>query len=470
MAVPADNVLMGFGGHKTPAEQYLFFSDIHLTEAEDHDTVWKNFKKPEHHADNDLIQRIRSFRKVETQYRKHLVLNGDNFDFRMVISRPDGRQDPDGLRPTGRNSSWKLEQILREHVPFCSELARFCEQHTLHIIPGNHDLEFNLTQVRRTLRRFLYNLSSQSMPARQFYRNIRFYQNHLYVPGFFYAEHGHHYDPFCALPEYRTLKKGELLLPFGDYSSIYLTNRMGHFNPFHTESYLLTTSEYLKIFLRYNFWRMFTRHNLFANWFVGSLRTLWRALRTGSFLRRRKFRTTSDSEMTVDKKEQIRSLYPHNIYFQPGLVIRTLWLDRIALGFVFAAYTASLLFTPWSLIGMGPLALAVWLYYHNKNKSDAVGGPHEVDLHGLADKLSSITDTPYVVMGHTHQPQSIKLSTGSYFFDLGTWSPYFKDVECREQRFHKRRSLVLTRDKNGIRHQFDDWENWLAASVDSQIA
>jgi len=54
-------------------EAYLFLSDIHLTESEDHVSVWKNFKRSEHHADHDLAELIDNFEKDFPNHNLNIV-------------------------------------------------------------------------------------------------------------------------------------------------------------------------------------------------------------------------------------------------------------------------------------------------------------------------------------------------------------------------------------------------------------
>lgn len=431
--------------------------------------IWKPFKHSRHHTDADMVTLFRAFAAEFPRHRRNIVLNGDNFDFRMVQNRPDGGQDPYGLPATGRNSAWKLEQIVREHLEFFSFLADFLEDNHLHIVPGNHDVEFNFSLVRLRLRQLLYKLSSRKSTARDYYRRIRFYQNHIYQPGFFYCEHGHHYDDFCTLPQFRIVRgkpgreNQEMILPFGDYASVFLTNQMGHFNPFHDESYLLRAREYARIFFKYNFWRSFTFKNLALTWFWGSVRTLARAFRVGMQMRGRIAKLPIDTEMPRRKLREIQGLYPPNIYRQPGLIWRTLWMDRVLLIVFVALGGLSWLVWPSSWQITLPLLAGYFVFYLWNIRRTGNMRPQGRDIRTLASRLDRIVDTPVIVMGHTHKPRTFPVNDGHRFFDLGSWSPYFQDVECEQPLYDKRWFLALERSGGEIRAHYSNWPEFKKA-------
>ena len=114
-----------------------------------------------------------------------------------------------------------------------------------------------------------------------------------------------------------------------------------------------------------------------------------------------------------------------------ALVMRELWVDRIALGSV-----AFLIGLAWFLAAHGAFAAgaafgpALFVTYEI-----AVPKPPMDELwrrvQRVARKVARVHRARAVVFGHTHQPEGV-WEDGVFYGNTGSWSPAYKDLECRE--------------------------------------
>ena len=264
---------------------YLFVSDLHLSEGRDPNTgllsFTEDFFQDEAFA-RFLVYHVNLSRLPESapHYRKpwKLVINGDFFDFLQVTKLPaegDELQSVRGVRHHQDLSSnereyglgtrsaeiaWKLEQIERGHPIFFQALGWFLAHsgHELIIIKGNHDVEMYWPAVQARMRSlvaaayakwrvgyeqgerhdmilpwhdgFLESISDVVSTHMQF--PPWFY----YEPGLFFVEHGNQYDPpnaFTNIMAPVLPDNPELIeLPAGSFFVRYFFNKIEEVHPF----------------------------------------------------------------------------------------------------------------------------------------------------------------------------------------------------------------------------------------------
>jgi UDP-2,3-diacylglucosamine pyrophosphatase LpxH len=246
-----------------PARNYIFVSDLHLSEG---------FLKDEkcYHVNEDFfyddafarfLEYLEDTRKGEG-YKKpwRLVLNGDFLDFLQVTSAPDedvfktfvegatGTTYDDsvveisekerklGLGFDAPRSVWKLARIMEGHPRFFGALAAFLAAgNELLVIKGNHDAEFTYPEVRDYFRKAVGAGAEAADVSRRVFFSRWFYCEE----GLFYAEHGGQYDDsnrYVFFLDPTMVVKGRRLptlrFPFGSFFVRYFFNRIEERVPF----------------------------------------------------------------------------------------------------------------------------------------------------------------------------------------------------------------------------------------------
>ena len=282
------------------------------------------------------------------------------------------------------------------------------------------------------------------------------------------------------LAEFRSFarKRGrqpELVLPFGDYTSIYLSNPLGLYNPFHTETYDLSFERHLRLFFKYHISGLFTRYNVFIRFFWGSIKAFTKSVQVGrkllrDFSLRGSFRRPADSRLDEAQLNHIRRLYPKPIFFDWGLIVRTLWLDRLMMAIVLGLNTALFaLGIPFGLAGLIPTLFALRKYRKNASRfADFDPSAADSPIQKIGNEISKTAGVPFVVMGHTHNPRSAELESEGRVYDIGTWAPYYYDVECKMPSYDKRRFLVLSKDSGGCHAEFVSWLDFKDGAINEE--
>lgn len=433
----------------------IVLSDIHLSDAEpDHELrpLWKKFKRKEFFIDQDFSNFLE---KIQSESPNHieLILNGDIFDFDSVMKIPENptfRLDPYelrfGLNSLEDKSIFKIDTILSEHSIFTEALSSFIRNgHSVIFVIGNHDIELNWIGVQNKIKEKLKIDSNH-------HKNIRFCE-------FFYisnkdtlVEHGHQYDPYCMSqdPINPVVKKhGEfrMRLPFGNLANRFMVNVMGFKNPHNDDTYVKTFKEFLEFFWKYE---IRNQPLIVFDWLRGAIKTLIYSVGE-SFLPRvrdpltyniklRKIAKKANSD--VSTVLSLRENHAHPAVRKPISVIRELWLDRAFLLF-------GLILLAWQLFSMIAVFVSIsinWFfvplviflsffgYYANGVGSEIrVNQKLAEDSSILSAKLCKVQR---IVLGHTHSVYYNKKLFKNKLYEVlnpGTWSIYFKDIECTEK-------------------------------------
>lgn len=471
-------------------EEWVLVSDVHLNEViEPIYEGWWQYKSRESRQDEDLAAFFAAIQDRRPGYfsRSVLVFNGDTFDFDTCFTAPEGREvPPEGLPPTVEGSVYKMSKILSDHPLFVAALARFLAagNRTIFVL-GNHDRELHFPEVQEVLRSRLSAASPVGESAGVAER-VGFEPWFIHVPGVLYAEHGNQYDSTCS---YRDVLDPsvppdrehalELETPFGSLLGRHTLCRLGTFNPYNDESFILSIGGYIQHWRRY----YFPKRPFFRAYFAAT----WKGLRELRSRRNRQVRRfdpsagppnrRSASEPTgaqtsarpsaqsaayrayaakkgVDAafiERQLR-LTSAPIVDRMRLLLHEVWVDRFA--FLLLAVTllliGVLLVESWTQALMLLLFVpgVVWVLRAMGRGSLALQERARWGL--VAESIAEALSVPVVAFGHSHRPERRPLTHGGRYYNLGSWAPVLPTD--RGSALAKARRYLVVRPANGRVH------------------
>jgi len=445
-------------------------SDLHLTDAElglPGKSLWKRYKRPKFFIDQSFkrfIHYIQSETKKDDPNSKiELILNGDIFDFDSVMKLPlhtrfhiSWLERKRGLFPEEDKSRFKMQTILGDHSVWVNTLREFIQQgNSVVFVIGNHDIELHWPLVQKEIHHSL-NLSDEQADR------VRFCEWFYVSEEDTVIEHGNQYDDYCVAsnPIHPLIKKGkrvQVRLPFGDITSRYMINGMGLFNPHADSSFLMSLSEYFKFFYKYSLrvhpWLPISwLWSATVSFFIALGDGLLPAMRDPMFVEQRVEEIAKKSNATPQMVRTLRELHTHAAIFNPIKIARELWLDRfLILALVFfvsfefyMVIRATIAPISWLWFFIFTVLLTPFLYFYSRNiKSEVIQSTEEALKQ--APLIAQITKTGRVVFGHTHREMHTFVDV-TEVLNTGTWSPAFKDPECREP-FTKRCFAWIRQEK-----------------------
>lgn len=444
----------------------VVISDLHLCEAEPihkKNPLWKKFKTKEFFFDKDFSSFLKHIQirakdenpqnSVANDSEIELVLNGDIFDFDSVTRLPDDppykvtwMEKARGLFPEEEKSVFKMKQIIEDHPIWFEALRDFINNgNDVIFIVGNHDLELLFPKVQTEI------LAALGLDQDSHFK-VRF------CPWFYISnndtliEHGHQYDPYCVCqnpihPLVRQFNRIELRIPFGNLACRYMINGMGFFNPHMDDNYIMSLKEYVVFFIKYI---ARTQPLLLWTWFWGACITFVKSFSDRLLPPMKDPLTIEDriediarmSNATPRMVRELNEVKVHPAASNPLLLARELWLDRafiILISFIafFQLFTIVKLNFEISFFWMFiPMALLIpfFLFYSRS----IVSSVHEYKepKERILDLCSHITKVNRIIYGHTHIIRHEMIGTVEHL-NPGTWSPAFKDVECKFPVFHR---------------------------------
>jgi hypothetical protein len=259
------------------------------------------------------------------------------------------------------------------------------------------------------------------------------------------VDHGNQYDAYCVChnPLSPLIKKGSrksIRLPFGNLAGRYMTNGMGFFNPHVESSFIMSMRGYLVFFFRYV---IRTQPLLVWTWLWGASVTLVVSIREGLMpahkdpllFQKRIKDAAARSNTTTEALISLRELHAHPAVFNPFMVLRELWLDRVLLlGFVlfasFQIFSFLNVFFPvsglWFWIPL-VLFMPAFIFYARSVHSNVYKVQKAILRRVPA--MARIAGVKRVVLGHTHREIHSDFR-GIEVLNNGTWSPAFHDMAC----------------------------------------
>jgi UDP-2,3-diacylglucosamine pyrophosphatase LpxH len=430
--------------------------------------------------DADLCRLLDHYRATKPAgERWRLVIAGDFIDFVGMTLPPEaaGSDAPldeeerlHGLGSTPEHALAKLRAVVARHADVFAALGRFLGAgHAITLVRGNHDLELHWDEVRAELVRVLVDEARRAhaalgdmttfdaaTTAARVEETPWFYE----VEGVAYIEHGHQYDPFCAVEHVlapcrprdpRRTARGfiDVLLRF--------VVRPTPGVPEHGHE-TMGVLDYFRIAARLGpggMARLVVR-------FVRAVRELFRvradatseaAARLAAEHEQLLARYAAARRIGRDKLRALRNLQVAPITRTVRGILASLLLDQLALGalaLVLCATLGVLALTADAHFGWGLGAALVgwpatsaWLRRGRRIDSD-------VELRLRAEALSALFAAPIVVMGHTHIARRQRVGRDATYVNVGSWS------ECEGHRA-TRTHLVIERALGGLRAELRAW-------------
>jgi UDP-2,3-diacylglucosamine pyrophosphatase LpxH len=427
----------------------IVVSDLHLADAEPphpRNRLWKRFKGKDLFIDDTFklfLEKIQSVIPGPIE----LVFNGDIFDFDSVMAIPKNpefgvswMEELRGLGPEEAKSRFKIQVILSTHSVWLEAVRDFILKGNRVVFNiGNHDMELHWPIVRKDL------VNCLNLPD-EFRDSVRFTEWFYISNQDTLIEHGNQYDAYCLCsnpihPLIRTSGKVLVRLPFGNLAGKYMLNGMGLMNP-HVDSSFIKNSvfEYVVFFLRYV---IRTQPFLLFTWFWSAIVTLvvsinegfHRALNDPLTVETRVEDIARRSNSTVSMVWALKEVHVHPAIYSPIKILRELWLDRAILFCLvvfgsFQIFATVNVFANISIVWMVIpffIFLPMFLLYARSVESE-VAKLQKVGFE-MIPISARIAKVNRVIQGHTHHEADTQID-GIEYFNTGTWSLAFHDVEC----------------------------------------
>ncbi len=389
-----------------------------------------------------------------------LVLNGDCVDLLRAESEPlrfSTLMGPaeDGTSDSPAAAARILRAVLAGHPEFVCGLAEILAAgHRLVLLPGNHDIGIQWTEVYGELSRALaVELGEDRADAlERFEARSWFYHE----PGRIWIEHGCQYDPENAFrfplrrgmaDEAAAAYVGRHDMPLGNFFQRYLYNGFGNI------TFVVPNS---RANLRYMRWLLLNQPRLLLSVLVSHLPFAFQVLRRLSEsveprrvdVRERHREAVAalaeesglgDDLGQIDELKQVRFGLLQAVWSLGRQVVKTLsvamliallsvglWqVGSVAILEIQAGFGLKAgLFVALNFLALGAAAgtvLAVLL----RSPSEPAPGPLRV----AAQRIKRILNVPIVTFGHTHDETVVRLSRPSeapaWYYNTGTWIGVF---------------------------------------------
>ncbi len=475
-------------------EELIVISDLHLSDGYD-ETTGRYSRNEDFFFDEDFKRFLEYLQpkkkgKGKKTLPKHLIINGDMFDFLQVDPKgerikqyrefvkkceEDSKKyglntDEDRLEitekegefglGTGRTKTvWKLGLIANGHREFFEALAEFlCEGNFLTVIAGNHDIELYWPEVQDTFKdKIVEHISGSDDYINQIKEQINFCHWFYYDDKFkAYIEHGNQYDTFNSfeyfLYPHLEHESAKLWLPFGSYFVRYFFNRLETVHPF---------ADNIKPISKYAQWA-------WSEDKVVLLRVVLRQffMMFGIFKKRKEFSRIDKEKLDEGNKGKLKGLKESKPHFNKideiyGLVRTPLTNRRLSIFFFFAgtiffvitifAFVVLVvlriffkipLFAILSPLGLllVPIGKRIYYKYFHKDFFEK----NKTKIQKIKENLKGVRT---IVFGHTHEPDVRKVNEDCWYFNTGTWTTVFSEEE-RIIREAKQFAFVWIKDAN----------------------
>ncbi|MBX3227736.1 MAG: hypothetical protein KIT84_15375 [Labilithrix sp.] len=415
----------------TPRESLLLLSDVHLG-SDLNDGGHTHPRSSD--IDRDLalcLAHYSSLPPAPGAKRWRLVVVGDFVDFvgMSIDPRPGDALEGElsesekgyGLGGRADRVLLKLARAEERHADVFTSLRVFVAAgNAVTFVQGNHDLELHWDAAQEAFRD---RIAGPDDDARA---RIDFEPWFVHREGLVYVEHGHQYDPFCAVPyvlaPVSPLEPARVFPSLSDALLRYIVRRTPGMKEYGHEDRGLAS--YISWGLMLGLRGAADLHRRFWEC-VRMLQDVAAAYDTPAGLvvkREHEVRLEERAARTGvprAKLEEALALHVPSMVRTPRLVLASVMLDRLG---VFAL-ALPLLVTLLVLGQWFPAAIVavVWLLLH----AELSAGRPSVDPAKLmaerAAELVRLFPASFVVMGHTHVPDTRDLGAATYV-NLGSWA------------------------------------------------
>ena len=426
----------------TPTESILVFSDVHLG-SDLNDAGPHVPRSPS--VDRDLARMLAHYRATKPPAdRWRIVIAGDFIDFvGMSIDPKDGEaleteltaeELRNGVGSAEDHARLKLRRVAERHADVFEELGKLvADGHALTYLHGNHDIELHWDALKKDFRDVIARSAPEEERARV-REAIEFEPWFFYREGVVYIEHGHQYDPFCATSfilapvsprDPKRVERGysEQLLRAIVRRTPGLKEH-GHENrglgSYVGWAFTLGVRGMIDLWTRF-FVAVFDLTRTQRAYLTDTAHAM-RSAHDGRVAERAE-------RMRLDHGRLIAlcSLQSRPIGTTFRGVLASVMLDRLALSVGAVLLLAVLAL----LVRLGPLASYGWHgigvvvalaivmhFYLSAGRGSVSPAKHMTDR---AARISALFRAPYVVMGHTHVPLSVRVGEATYI-NVGSWS------------------------------------------------
>jgi len=425
-----------------PTESILVFSDVHLG-SDLNDAGPHVPRSPS--VDRDLVRMLAHYRATRPPAdRWRIVIAGDFIDFvgMSVDPKPDepieteltAEERRNGVGSAEDHARLKLRRVAKRHADVFEELGKLvADGHALTVLHGNHDIELHWDSLKDDLRE-LVALAAPEEARPRIREEIDFEPWFFYREGVVYIEHGHQYDPFCSTSfilapvsprDPKRVERGyseELLraivrrtpgLKEHGHENRGLGSYVGWAFTLGVKGMLdLWTRFFVTVFELTRTQRAYLTETAHAMRREHDRRVAERAERT---------------RLEHDRLKELSALQsrPAGTTFRG--VLASVMLDRLAL----SVGAVLLLAVLGLLVRLGTLAGYWWHgvgvivalgvvahFYLSAGRGSVSPAKHMTDR---AARISKLFRAPYIVMGHTHVPTSVRAGEATYI-NVGSWS------------------------------------------------
>lgn len=431
----------------------LIISDLHLGED-------LRFTPPEATTRHLAVleRQLTSFLRYHARRRMdgrpwRLIVNGDMVDFLAVCVFPGDRGlefDPDeitadehvygvGRRP--RAAAAKMEAVLERHEDLFREMAQFLAAgNCMEVISGNHDTEFQFPIVQKTFREGLARIWSETPAASRpgaaspeaIEKAIGFHDWFFYEKGVVWAEHGHQYDE-CSSYEngLRPLahNSDRIAVNVDSAALRYMSNRMENAEVHSLQDWNMIG--YLRYTAGLGPRGIYTTVTGYFK-FVWALLKVWRARASNKKaglahreVHREKLRALGDetalSDRTLTTLDSLRKL---PVVANLRRLLSVAFLDRLMIAiFAVLAALVCLIALPFLKAVLAVAIIGGLWFVGERWAARAAKIDAEAALALMPERILRHIDARCVVLGHTHEPVALRLDTGGWYFNTGTWMP-----------------------------------------------
>ncbi len=451
-----------------PTESILVFSDVHLgSDLNDSGPVVP--RSPS--IDRDLAGMIAHYRAQKPPAdRWRVVIAGDFIDFvGMSIDPKEGESIATELTPEERRNGvgsaedharLKLRRVAARHADVFAELGKLVEEgHAITVLHGNHDIELHWETLREDLRDLVVaTCSDGDGKDREGARaRIDFEPWFFYREGVVYIEHGHQYDPFCATAfilapvsprDPRRVERGysETLLR----AIVRRTPGLKEYG--HDKRGL---GSYVGWAFTLGLRGMI---GLWTRFFVAifDLAKTQRAYRTELAARMRREHDervaarAAASRVDVERLRRLEALQSPPVGSTLRGVLASVMLDRLLLYVAVGIALAIIALLVWlgPLDGHGAQAAGVvcviWIALHFYLAAGRASVDPTEQQKARAMHIAEIFGAPYVVMGHTHKPLSVRAGEATYI-NVGSWA----EEDEAHPTYRAARTHVVIHERDG---------------------
>jgi UDP-2,3-diacylglucosamine pyrophosphatase LpxH len=430
--------------HQSPDDgfNYIMLSDVHLgSDIIPHVRPWAStsWLLEKHEIDARLVGWLNHYAAHRDQGRPwRLVIAGDFLDLAGVSlttpagmrTAPTAEEQRHGLGSAVDHVLHKVEAIVARHPTVFHALGRFVAAgNALVFVRGNHDIELHWNEAQNALVSAM--LALEPVEEHDALRSrIAIRPWFFAVEGLLYVEHGHEFDPLCGYgdPLSSTCMRDPRRIRCTAFS-VLLRYVARPTRGLSSGSYSYAgMGDYVRLLLKLG-WR-------------GSLAIAGRYLRASYHLLAECVLNTSSvareraraaalglaqfahvSGVSEERLEHLRALHVTPAVQRFGVMLRSLYLDRIVCALVgtLGLVLAAPFFAKLGVVGSLSIALvaALSIGYALVGSGDNCS-PQATMLHNAAH-IAKLFSARWVVMGHTHQPIMQPVSASASYVNLGSW-------------------------------------------------